>query len=140
MNFIDSSNKAVDGCINEVFEKIAVLVEPTYSKELANFAKEIFDTAGHANGREWLPNSEEWAEEKGFNHRNRHTGKLEEQLTTDGFLMDDDYMNNLDDADRYWRANNIDDRANRFDDIGKRESDQEILVERTIKSVTENYK
>lgn len=138
MNFIDSSNNAVDNCINEVFDKIAVLVEPTYSKELANFAKEIFDSAGHENGRSWDNNTESTAKRKGFDHRNRDTGFLENEMTTDGFLMDDDYMDKLD--EKYHFANDVGDGKNSFDDIGQRESDQEILVERTINSVVENYK
>ena len=138
MNFIESSNKAVDGCINEVFDKIAVMVEPTFSKELANFAKEIFDSKGTVNGRNWESNTESTAKKKGFNHRNVDTGDLQNTLTADGFLMNDDYMNEL--PEKYHFANEVGDGINRFDDIGKRESDKEILIDRTVKSVVENYK
>lgn len=138
MKFIDASLKVVDDCVNEVFLKISEQIEPTYSKELAQFAKEIFDSKGTVNGRSWQSNTPSTEKRKGKNHRNVNTGELEETLTTEGFLMNDDYMDELD--DKYHFANDVGDGANRFDDIGQRETDQEIIAERTIKKIAENYR
>lgn len=136
--FIDASIDSVNLCINEVFDKIASKVEPTYSHELANYAKEIFDSKGTVHGRNWQPNTESTAKRKGKNHRNVGTGELEDIMTTDGFLMNDDYMDELDEG--YLFANLIGEGQNRFDDIGQREEDKDELIDRTVKTIIATYK
>lgn len=141
IDFVGSSEKLVNDAISEVFNKIAEKVEPTYSRELANFAKEIFDSAGHANGREWQPNADSTVKRKGFNHRNVEDGVLEQTITEEGFLMQDDYMDELISLNEgYEYANAVGDGQNRFDDIGKRPEDQEEIMQRTVKDIVENYK
>lgn len=136
--FIDASIDSVNLCINEVFNKIASKVEPTYSHELANYAKEIFDSKGTVHGRNWQPNTESTAKRKGKNHRNVDTGELEDIMTTDGFLMNDDYMDELDEG--YHFANLVGEGQNRFDDIGQREEDKDELIDRTVKTIIATYK
>lgn len=139
--FIDASIESVNLCINEVFDKIASKVEPTYSHELANYAKEIFDSKGTVHGRNWQPNTESTAKRKDKNHRNVDTGELEDIITTDGFLMNDDYINELADYhEGYHFANLVGDGQNRFDDIGQREEDKDELIDRTVKTIIATYK
>jgi hypothetical protein len=141
MDLIKSSEKIVDDAINEVFNKIANRVNPVYTHELANFAKEIFDSAGQDNGRNWHDNVESTIKKKGFNHRNVDSGLLESIITEEGFLMQDNYMEELESIDSgYAFANESGNGANKFDDIGQRESDKEEIMNRTIQNIVENYR
>lgn len=136
---VEDSKDVINDCISEVMVKISNQLPPLYSQNLAEFAKEIFESKGTAHGRNWQPNEESTAKKKkGLNRRNYDTGELERTLTEDGFLVNEDYMDEL--GEGYHFANMVGDGVNRFDDIGKREEDKAEILERSLQQLVKEYK
>lgn len=118
--------------VNDQSAKIITIIQEEHPKILANLSTDIFETKGQIDGRNWQDNTFYTAKRKGKNHRNVETGTLEEMFATPGFLEDDNYMENIPSPSRgssygYQAANDINDGANRFDNIGRTEADLEII-------------
>lgn len=123
--------------IEEVAIQINTIVKNEHPKILAQLAKEIFDSRGHSHGRNWDDNTPATAKRKGKNHRNVDTGLLQETLEQDGFLMQDNYMDDLPQSspDRNYKYANY--GNNKFDDIGRTENDKLWVKERLVTTIKE---
>ncbi len=77
--------------------------------------------------------------------RNFETGQLMNTLMEVGFLEDDNYMDNLPTPPRgssygYKAANAEKSPANRFDDIGRTDSDERYIGEQLAVKIGESFK
>jgi hypothetical protein len=125
-------NQQIDAIISHSISVINEVVKRTLPHDLSNLAQDIFDSKGTTHGRMWESNAPSTKKRKGFDHRNVETGALEDALTTDGFLMDDNYMDELGQInERYLFANDL----APFDDIGRTKDDKEWLREQLIRNI-----
>jgi hypothetical protein len=126
----------IDLIISESVFLINEVIERSVPKDLSNLAQDIFDSKGGTHGRMWESNAVSTKKRKGFDHRNVETGALEAALTTDGFLMDDNYMDELAQINEgYLYANAL----APFDDIGRTKDDVSWLREQIIKDIKSVY-
>ena len=138
---MDELNTEVMNDINKIITQVDGIVVKYIPIELSKLAQEIFDSKGKSHGRSWDTNTVSTAKRKGFNKRNVESGQLEDTLIGEGFLLDDDYMNNLPtpdsgDSNGYFYANS---RA-RFDDIGRTDDDDTWLKDQLIKDIINELK
>lgn len=128
MELMDQINLLISDTITIIDE----VINRTYPRDLSILAEEIFDSKGTTHGRMWESNAPSTRKRKGFDHRNVDTGALEEALTTDGFLMNDNYMDELGAINEgYLYASDL----APFDDIGRTKEDKSWIREQIIKDL-----
>jgi len=137
--------EAIQEIINNTNNKVIQIIQEEHPKVLADLAKDIFQSEGQVDGRNWQSNKSSTAKRKGFNQRNYETGDLYNMLTEPGFLENDNYMMNLPSPKRgnsygYQAANDINNGANRFDDIGQIQKDKELIDKALEKVIVDKLK
>lgn len=140
---------ALELAIKQVIEtstiKIADIVKSEHPLILSRLAKNIFDSVGQTHDRKWQSNAPSTIRKKKFDKRNFETGELMNTLMEVGFLEDDNYMENLPTPQRgssygYKAANAVNSPENRFDDIGRTESDERYIGEQLAVKIGESFK
>ena len=131
----------IDFGISESIKKIDAIIQKEYPKELSNLAEDIFASGGKSHNRNWSENKPSTIKRKGGNSPNIETGQLENWLTTDNNLVDDDYMARLPTPSKgtwgengYLYANEL----RKFDDIGRTPEDEEYIVNQLVIKIRNN--
>lgn len=129
----------IDFGIDESMKKIDSIIQSQYPKILAELAEDIFASGGKTHGRNWAENKPSTIKKKGGNSPNIESGQLEDWLSTEGNIVDDDYMTRLpsplDDwgGEGYLAANAL----RKFDDIGRTSDDEKYIEEQLTEKIQE---
>lgn len=128
----------LDFGIQESMQKVTEIIESEYPKLLSKIAEEIFASGGKSHGRNWEDNKKSTIKRKGGNSPNIETGQLENWLTSEGNLLEDDYMTKLPTPKRsQWGENNYTyaNQLRKFDDIGRTQDDEEYIEQKLIEKL-----
>ena len=112
---------------NDIVEQTNKKIKAIFPEIVAKLAKEIFDTQGTIDGRNWKDNTESTAKRKGRNSPNIDTGLLEHVLSQPGFVMDDAYMDKLPESNKSPKGYKYANDMRNFDDIGRTPADEAII-------------
>lgn len=127
MNFIENIQKQV----NDTVETIINTIKVEFPSVTGILVKDIFDTKGTIDNRNWAPNAKSTIARKKHDNPNVDTGLLETTLSQPSFILDDNYMGNLPKPPKgrsngYLYAN----KMRKFDDIGRTPEDEKILEQK----------
>lgn len=136
---INSISEAIKNSVEQIADKIDAIAKKSLPERMKQLAKDVFDTSGAIDGRNWSPNTASTTKRKGFNKPNVEHGDLYEHLTQTDALMQDDFMMSLptpkrNNQDGYFMAN----RLRKFDDIGRTLEDEKILKKGVIQDIKDN--
>lgn len=124
--------------IQDSINKINEIINEEYPKILSNIAEDIFATGGKSHGRNWKENTASTIKKKGGNSPNIETGQLENWLTTDNNLLNDDYMSKLPTPkNSMWGENDYlyANKLRKFDDIGRTYNDEKFIEQKLIEKL-----
>jgi hypothetical protein len=131
----------IDFGIKESMQNVDNIIQTQYPKILANLANDIFASGGKSHGRDWADNTPSTIKRKGGNSPNIESGQLEDWLSTEGNILDDDYMSRLPSSTKvgnwgdngYLYANSL----RKFDDIGRTEQDEKYIENELANKIKE---
>lgn len=130
---MDNVEDAILTEINKITAKIDSLM-PNVVNELA---REIFSTQGQIDGRNWANNAPSTIKRKGKNTPNIDTGNLEQLLSNNGTIMEDNYMDQVVAMNSgYEYANDM----RPFDDIGRTVADEVVMEKILEQKIQDEFK
>lgn len=133
MEFI---NQKINKINDEIVKKADDIVTAEQPIILSQMATDLFNEQGAFNGRQqWADNLPSTIKRKGRNSPNIDTGLLENTMETTGFLMQDNWQQEVFAINEgYEKA----DAMRKFSDLGETEADNEYMVEKLTEALRTN--
>lgn len=138
MSITDEINKL----INDSVEDIRKEADNALLKATPKLVAKVFNSGEGNNGRNWKPNAPSTIKRKKHRAPNIETGDLMLALMEEGFILDDNYMDDLPipprtgDPNGYEYAN----EQRSFDNIGRTAEDEKFLEHEIEQALIDKYK